>query len=35
MVIKKVNLDIVVGVTSTLPESPFPEVAFAGMSNVG
>ena len=35
MVIKKVNLDIVVGVTSTLPETPFPEVAFAGKSNVG
>ena len=34
MVIKKVNLDIVVGVTSTLPETPFPEVAFAGKSNV-
>lgn len=26
MVIKKVNLDIVVGVTSTLPETPFPEL---------
>ena len=35
MVIKKVNLDIVVGVTSTLPETSFPEVAFAGKSNVG
>lgn len=35
MVIKKVNLDIVVGVTSTLPETEFPEVAFAGKSNVG
>lgn len=35
MVIKKVNLDIVVGVTSTLPETTFPEVAFAGKSNVG
>ena len=32
MVIKKVNL---VGVTSTLPETSFPEVAFAGKSNVG
>ena len=35
MVVKKVNLDIVVGVTSTLPETAFPEVAFAGKSNVG
>ena len=34
MVIKKVNLDIVVGVTSTLPETSFPEVAFAGKSNI-
>ena len=35
MVVKKVNLDIVVGVTSALPETAFPEVAFAGKSNVG
>ena len=35
MVIKKVNLDLVVGVTSTLPETSFPEVAFAGKSNGG
>lgn len=35
MVIKKVNLDIVVGVTSTIPETEMPEVAFAGKSNVG
>lgn len=35
MVIKKLNLDIVVGVTSTIPETEFPEVAFAGKSNVG
>ena len=35
MVVKKVNLDIVVGVTSTLPETEYPEVAFAGKSNVG
>ena len=35
MVIKKVNLDIVVGVTSKIPENDMPEVAFAGKSNVG
>jgi GTP-binding protein len=35
MVIKKVNLDIVLGVTSKLPDSSLPEVAFAGKSNVG
>ena len=35
MVIRKLNLDIVVGVTSTIPETEFPEVAFAGKSNVG
>lgn len=35
MVIKKVNLDIVLGVTSKLPETSMPEVAFAGKSNVG
>ncbi|MBQ4283180.1 MAG: YihA family ribosome biogenesis GTP-binding protein [Lachnospira sp.] len=35
MVIKKVNLDIVIGVTSTVPETDMPEVAFAGKSNVG
>ncbi len=35
MVIKKVNLDIVIGITSTVPETEFPEVAFAGKSNVG
>lgn len=35
MVIKKVNLDIVIGVTSTIPDTEFPEVAFAGKSNVG
>ena len=35
MVIKKVNLDIVIGVTSTVPETELPEVAFAGKSNVG
>lgn len=35
MVIKKVNLDIVIGVTSAVPETDMPEVAFAGKSNVG
>ena len=35
MVIKKVSLDIVCGVTSRLPETNRPEVAFAGKSNVG
>lgn len=35
MVIKKVSLDIVAGVTSRLPETELPEVAFAGRSNVG
>lgn len=35
MVIKKVNLDIVIGVTSAIPETELPEVAFAGKSNVG
>ncbi len=35
MKIKSVNLDIVCGVTSTLPENSMPEVAFAGKSNVG
>lgn len=35
MVIKSVNLEIVCGVTSKLPETDKPEVAFAGKSNVG
>ena len=35
MVIKKLNLDIVVGVTSKIPETTMMEVAFAGKSNVG
>ena len=35
MVIKMVNLDIVIGVTSAIPDTEFPEVAFAGKSNVG
>lgn len=35
MVIKKVNLDIVIGVKSEVPDTVYPEVAFAGKSNVG
>lgn len=35
MVIKKVSLETVCGITSTLPDNPYPEVAFAGKSNVG
>ncbi len=35
MVIKKVELETVCGITSKLPDNPFLEVAFAGKSNVG
>lgn len=35
MVIKSVNLETVVGITSKLPENVLPEFAFAGKSNVG
>ena len=35
MVIKKVALDIVCGITSRLPENSVPEIAFAVKSNVG
>lgn len=35
MVIKNVSLDIVCGVTSTLPQTELPQIAFAGKSNVG
>ena len=35
MVIKNVSLDIVCGVTSTLPKTDRPHIAFAGKSNVG
>ncbi len=35
MVIRNVSLDIVCGVTSTIPKTDKPEVAFAGKSNVG
>lgn len=35
MVIKSVDLEIVCGITSTLPETDKVEIAFAGKSNVG
>lgn len=35
MVIKNVSLETVCGITSTLPENPYMEFAFAGKSNVG
>lgn len=35
MIIKKVSLETVCGVTSRLPDNVYPEVAFAGKSNVG
>ncbi len=35
MVIKTVELEVVCGVTSKLPDTELPEVAFAGKSNVG
>lgn len=35
MVIKSVELETVCGITSTLPDTDKPEVAFAGKSNVG
>lgn len=35
MVIKNVELEIVCGVTSKIPKTSLPEVAFAGKSNVG
>ena len=35
MKIKSVNLETVCGITSKLPESTLPEIAFAGKSNVG
>ncbi len=35
MVIKNVSLETVCGITSKLPASKYPEVAFAGKSNVG
>ena len=35
MVIKNVNLEIVCGITSKIPDTAYHEVAFAGKSNVG
>ena len=35
MVIKQAELEAVCGITSKLPENAYPEVAFAGKSNVG
>ena len=35
MIIRNVSLETVCGITSRLPENPYPEVAFAGKSNVG
>ena len=35
MVIRNVELETVCGITSTLPDNSFPEIAFAGKSNVG
>ena len=35
MVIKKINLETVCGITSKLLENTLPEIAFAGKSNVG
>ena len=35
MIIKNVSLDIVCGITSKLPETKRPELAFVGKSNVG
>lgn len=35
MVIKHVNLETVCGITSKIPDTKLPEIAFAGKSNVG
>lgn len=35
MIIKKVELETVCGITSKLPDNVYPEFAFAGKSNVG
>ena len=35
MVIKSAELETVCGITSKLPDNAFPEIAFAGKSNVG
>ena len=35
MIIRSINLEIVCGITSKIPENNKPEIAFAGKSNVG
>ena len=35
MIVKNVALETVCGITSTIPDNPYAEVAFAGTSNVG
>ncbi|MCI8559732.1 MAG: YihA family ribosome biogenesis GTP-binding protein [Dorea sp.] len=35
MIIKSLNLETVCGITSNLPDNLYPEIAFAGKSNVG
>ena len=35
MIIKSAELETVCGITSTLPETEMPEIAFAGKSNIG
>ncbi len=35
MVIRSLNLETVCGITSKLPDNEYPEIAFAGKSNVG
>ena len=35
MIIRDVNLETVCGITSVLPDNKYPEIAFAGKSNVG
>lgn len=35
MIIKSVELETVCGITSAIPDNQFPEIAFAGKSNVG
>ncbi len=35
MIIRSLILETVCGITSSLPDNPYPEIAFAGKSNVG
>ena len=35
MVVKSAELETVCGITSSLPDNQWPEIAFAGKSNVG